>query len=224
MSGEYGKLPRGKYSRPPMESEIKAAQSVTNSALEAARLLGISYNTYKKWAKRYGLHEIHRNKPGVKIKKVQRDPTKGKYPLDDILKGMYPNYPTYRLKDRLFKCGYKEQKCENCGWTETRVTDDKGPFLVDYIDGNSYNKKFENIRILCLNCTHNLRGYINRGKTHARKDMIVDLDVDRLQRERARPKIKKAEVDEEDDNWDDKELNLTEEEIQQLLGENDESI
>ncbi|MFW5872286.1 MAG: hypothetical protein ACOCUT_04190, partial [bacterium] len=180
MSGDYGKTPRGRHARAPLESEIKAAQSISSSALEAARILGVSYNTYKKWAKRYGLHEIHKNKPGKGKSKVHSDPSKGKYPLDDILKGMYPNYPTNRLKDRLFKCNYKEQKCENCGWEEKRITDDKGPFLVDYKDGDIYNKKFENIRVLCLNCTHNLRGYINRGKPKG-NNPITDLDVDKMQ-------------------------------------------
>jgi hypothetical protein len=220
MSGKYGRTPRGKHSRPILEAEIKAAQSISNSANEAARVLGVSYNTYKKWAKRYGLHEIYKNTGGKGTKKTHRDPTKGKYPLDDVLKGVYPNYPTHRLKDRLFKCGYKEEKCENCGWDEKRITDGKGPFLVDYIDGDCYNKKFENIRILCLNCTHNIRGYINRGKYHDNTKMMVPLDLDRMQRERARPKIQKVEVGE--DNWEEKEQNLTDEEIQQLLGETDE--
>lgn len=213
------KNPRGKYSRPPLESEILAAQSISKTAMEAAHNLGVSYNTYKKWAKRYGVHETFKNVPGKGIQKVHRDPTRGKYPLDDVLRGMYPNYPTYRLKDRLFKCGYKEEKCENCGWTEKRVTDGKGPFLVDYLDGDCYNKKYENIRILCLNCTHNLRGYINRGKTLDHKIMVRTLDVDRLQRERARIKIKKVDIDPEDDNID----NLSEEELQQLMDNLNES-
>jgi hypothetical protein len=219
MSGEYGKTPRGKYSRPPLESEIKAAQSISNSAFEASKLMGLSYNTYKKWARRYGIHEIHRNRPGKKIKKIHKDPTKGKYPLVDVLKGKYPNFPTYRLKDRLFKCGYKEEKCENCGWEEKRITDGKGPFLVDFIDGDCYNKKFENIRILCLNCTYNLRGYINRGKTHNKEEMKIQLDLDKLQRERANLKIKKVDVSDADDIWEEKELNISEDEIKQLLGD-----
>lgn len=224
MSGEYGKTPRGKHARAPLESEIKAAQSISNSALEAAKILGLSYNTYKKWAKRYGIHEIHKNKPGKKIKKIHSDPTKGRYPLDDVLKGMYPEYPTYRLKDRLFKCGYKEEKCENCGWTEKRITDGKGPFLVDYIDGDIYNKKFENVRILCLNCTHNLRGYINRGKSAKKNKLFVSMDLDKLQREHSHPKIRKVEVNSEEDMWEEKEENLSEEEIKQLLEGNDELV
>ncbi len=39
---------RGLGAKPILESQIKAAQQNSNSAMEAARVLGISYNTYKK--------------------------------------------------------------------------------------------------------------------------------------------------------------------------------
>ena len=50
--------PRGKRgigARPLLESEIKAAQEKSRSAFEAARSLGVSYNTYKKYAQLYGI-------------------------------------------------------------------------------------------------------------------------------------------------------------------------
>lgn len=210
----YGRNPKGYFSRPILESEIKAAQSISRSAKETARNLGVSYNTYKKWAKRYGIFETVKNKPGLKIPKPHRDPTRGAYPLDDIIAGKHPNYPTFKFKDKLFKSGYKKEECENCGWTEKRITDKKGPFLVDYIDGNPYNKSLENIRILCLNCTHNLRGYISRGKA----DLHHNLDLDKIQREKAKLKIQRVEVEEKSENEIDI-SSLTDEEIKQLMGE-----
>ena len=48
---------RGIGARPLLESEIKDAQSKSRSAFEAARLLEVSYNTYKKYAKLYGIFE-----------------------------------------------------------------------------------------------------------------------------------------------------------------------
>ena len=39
--------------RPLLESEIKGIQKKARSAAEAAKLLGVSYNTYKKYAKQY---------------------------------------------------------------------------------------------------------------------------------------------------------------------------
>ena len=37
--------------------------------MEAARWLGVSYNTYKKWAQYYGVFENHKNQKGEGIKK-----------------------------------------------------------------------------------------------------------------------------------------------------------
>jgi hypothetical protein len=38
-----------------------------------------------------------------------------------------------------------------CGFNEGRITDGKIPLHIDYIDGDSNNKSFENIRLLCPN-------------------------------------------------------------------------
>jgi hypothetical protein len=155
---------RGKGTRPLLEHEIRAAQSMADSAKHASELLGVSYNTYKKWAKRYEVHDFF-NQSGKGNKKPHCNPQKGKYPLDDILAGMYPEYPTDRFKKKLFDSGYKQEKCENCGFCEKRITDDKSPLLIDYIDDNDKNKALDNIRILCYNCTFLVgRGHITRGK------------------------------------------------------------
>ena len=49
---------------------ILTAQENTNSNMSAARWLNVSYTTYKKWAKYYGVFEQHLNQKGVGIKKV----------------------------------------------------------------------------------------------------------------------------------------------------------
>ena len=48
---------------------ILEAQENTKSNMEAARWIGVSFNTYKKWAKHYGVFEQHLNQAGVGIKK-----------------------------------------------------------------------------------------------------------------------------------------------------------
>ena len=40
---------------------ITDSQENTKSAAEASRWLGVSYNTYKKWAIYYGVFENHKN-------------------------------------------------------------------------------------------------------------------------------------------------------------------
>ena len=77
---------------------IEDAISNTKSNSEAARWLEVTYNTYKKWAKYYGIFEQHKNQSGVGVKRTRINT---KYKLDDILEGKYPDYPKYQLKRRL---------------------------------------------------------------------------------------------------------------------------
>lgn len=70
--------------------------------------------------------------------------------LQDILDGKYPNYQTYKLKNRLFKSGLKENKCEICGiseWLGKTINCE-----LHHKDGNKNNHKLENLQILCPNC------------------------------------------------------------------------
>ena len=60
---------RGLGAQPILESQIKAAQEKSKSARQAAKTLGISYNTYKKYAKLYGIFEDLKNPYGVGIQR-----------------------------------------------------------------------------------------------------------------------------------------------------------
>jgi hypothetical protein len=146
------KMKRGKGSRPLLESEILEAQGKSRSAGEASRKLGVSYNTYKKYAKSYGIFEKLINKTALGIPKLF-DPRKGKYPLDDILAGKFPDYPIYRLKDRIIRSNMKPAACEQCGFNERRITDGKIPLLLVFEDGNNKNHNIQNLKILCYNCS-----------------------------------------------------------------------
>ena len=69
QAGKKRRMKRGLGSRPLMESEIKEAQQKSRSAMEAARVLGVSYNTYKKYSRKYGIFEDLKNPDGNGIKK-----------------------------------------------------------------------------------------------------------------------------------------------------------
>lgn len=142
---------RGLGAKPLLEHEIKQAQSKARSAMEAARILGVSYNTYKKYAKRYGILENLKNPDGTGIRKGYNI-KRGKYALDDLIKGKYPNYPVHKLKSRLLKNGYKQEKCECCGFEERRITDHKVPLVLTFKDGNRKNHEWDNLEMLCFNC------------------------------------------------------------------------
>jgi len=172
---EKSRLGIGRLARPLMESEIKEAQEHEKTANGCARYLGISYKSYRKWAKYYGIFKINPWKKGDR--KYYWAPNTGKYPLNQILEGKFPDYSIHRLKDKLIRSGIKKPKCENCGFSERRITDNKMPILLNFKDGNEKNHLLENIQVLCYNCMFNIgKGYIRRGKVE-----FNFLDPDRIQ-------------------------------------------
>ena len=99
----------------------------------------------------YGIFENLKNPDGVGICKGY-NVKRGKYSLDDLLKGKYPDYPIYKLKNRIILNGYMEEKCNCCGFQERRLTDHRVPLVLDFMDGDRKNHKWENLQFLCLNC------------------------------------------------------------------------
>jgi 5-methylcytosine-specific restriction endonuclease McrA len=154
---------RGMGAKPILEWEIRDVQKKARSAAEAARLLGTSYNTYKKWAKIYGVFEDLKNPSGIGIRKT--NPNTGEFhKLDDILAGQHPNYPIWKLKRRLLLNGYMKEECCNCGYCERRITDHRVPLILDFLDGNRKNHSYENMRMLCFNCYFLIVGNITGPK------------------------------------------------------------
>lgn len=165
------KLKRGHGARPLLQSEIAAAQAVSKSGREAARKLGVNYLTYRKYAKMYDMHNLLN--PFNRGIKKDVSPEVGKYPLSELLEGKHPDYPVYRLKDKLIRSRKKDACCEMCGYRERRVVDGKIPLLLNFEDGDSTNHKIENIKLLCYNCTFVAgKGFIKRGQKHFDPDVM----------------------------------------------------
>ena len=105
------------------------------------------------------LNEITWNKEyspwnkGIKYKTKQ-------YSLEDILSNKIYYSNINRLRSRLIKNGYKENKCEVCGLSGEEVS-----LELRHIDGNHSNNKLENLQILCPNCHSKTPNY--RGKNMA---------------------------------------------------------
>ena len=144
QAGSNRRMKRGLGAKPLMESEIKDAQEKARSAMEAARLLGVSYNTYKKYARKYGIFEDLKNPDGTGIRK-----------------GYNPDYPVWKLKQRLLNNGYMLEKCNECGFEEKRITDSKVPLILDFEDGDRKNHKYENLKMLCFNCSFLINGKLS---------------------------------------------------------------
>ena len=129
---------------------ILESQVNTKSASQASRWLGVGYNTYKKWAKYYNIFNQHKNQEGKGIKKGWAS---YKINIDDIFNGKVKSrYSLSTFKNRLIEEGYFQEECSICSWNEERITDEKICLSLDFVDGDSNNKKYNNLRLLCPNC------------------------------------------------------------------------
>tara|TARA_Y100000361_G_scaffold101724_1_gene91511 strand:+ start:3242 stop:3757 length:516 start_codon:yes stop_codon:yes gene_type:complete len=147
------------------KKKILDAQSQTKSNRAAAKWLGVSYNTYRKWAKYYKVFDQHLNQEGVGVKKGWGIPYK--VSMEDILSG--DKQPPQRwshkvLKKRLIEEGYMYEECSNCGYNEKNLATNEVCLSIDFEDGNTENFKSDNLRLLCPNCYLSFNGYFKNSK------------------------------------------------------------
>lgn len=149
-----------------MQAQIEQAMKVTRSNKAAAEYLRVGYNLYRRFAKAYKdpttgrtLFDMHYNKSGKGIVKATKEPTttsvkrdNAKFRLDDILTGKHPQYPREKLLARLVMNGYKEEKCNSCGFCSKRPNDFKSPLVLHHINSDITDHKLDNLEILCYNC------------------------------------------------------------------------
>lgn len=83
-----------------------------------------------------------------------------KIPIEELLV-FNGRTQSYKLKNRLFKSGLKKPACELCGWAQ-KTSDGRIPVELDHINGDRYDNRIDNLRILCPNC-HSLQP-THRGK------------------------------------------------------------
>ncbi len=124
---------------------------------QAALYMGVSKNTFKKYAKQYDLW-----KPQTNLKGIRKTGNLGsalKHDLKEILEGKNPNpYREDTLLDKAIREGYMACQCSNCSadFSHMNGSDRQPPLILDFLDRNTQNTKVENLRALCFNCVYEL--------------------------------------------------------------------
>ena len=146
---------RGRPAKQYTFNQINHAIQSTQSMRMASEYLNISYDTFKKWAK---IHKLWNPLPSPKGIKKRNSVKLSPHALSKILSGENPSpYRETVLLKKVFQEGYLEQKCSNCGYDCSYVTDGMWPLVLDFLDLNHKNTKIENLRVLCINCLYGLQ-------------------------------------------------------------------
>ena len=150
---EFDSRPKKKNpfrSKPIPKGVVESAIRATSSIRAAAQHAGVSYNTFKKYAKKYDLFEQNKNQAGIGI--TTKGNTGWGAKIEDIFDGKHPKFPHWKLQERLIRDGYLKQECTNCGYDDYRERDMRGPYMINFLDGDPNNHALDNLHLLCYNC------------------------------------------------------------------------
>ena len=152
-------------------AKIKMAIKSTQSMGQAALYMGVSKNTFKKYAKQYDLWNpmTERVKSGElkNMKGIRRIGNVGqmlKHDVKAILEGRNPNpFRENTLLEKAIREGYMAPCCNNCKSDFSHMIKEKEPPLIlDFLDRDTQNTNVENLRALCFNCIYSL-SYTKKG-------------------------------------------------------------
>lgn len=128
-----------------------------------------NFQTIKKYIKLYNLDISHFKINNFQIGNVPFN----KLNLDDILvKDSYTS--RHIIKNKLYKEGIKEKVCEICGQDENWFNGTKIVHILDHINGDAYDNRIENLRIICPNCNSTLDTNCSKNKVRRLYDSKKD--------------------------------------------------
>lgn len=141
------------------EKMIEVCNESLSMSVACAKL-GMHFNTFKRWAVKYGCYKPNQGLQGACKPKDENG--ESKFYLKDILDGQHPHYSTYKLKLRLVTEGLKENVCEVCGlgeWLDKPIE-----MELDHINGDRTDHRLKNLRMICPNCHSQTLTYRSKNK------------------------------------------------------------
>ena len=157
--------------KPLTMNEIKWSINQTLSMTQASNLHHCSYNTFKKYAKKYDVWKPLPSSAGVS--RARKVTWSGLKPLDVELK----------FQKELIREFVLPQRCSCCGESRQRKTDMLSPLIVHFINGDIHDKKPSNLRFFCYNCYFlehpNKHRTVNKeiGRTFEEQQDISESDI-----------------------------------------------
>jgi hypothetical protein len=130
--------------------------------------------TIKKYIELYGIDISHFETPKERYNRsLNKTILNQKIKLEDILVKNSTYNSGNKIKKRLYEEGLKNPICEKCGqdewWHGERIS-----LILDHINGDHYDNRIENLRIVCPNCEGTLpthcRGYKKINNIRIKKD------------------------------------------------------
>lgn len=167
------------------ESQIRYAMENSTSNAEAAAWLNIDYATWRRYAMQYfdsesglslfELHkqvgkEIRRKYPKTRFRSKKIKHHFQAYEMTDILLNKHPKYAQSRFKYRLIHEGWKQERCDHCGYAEVRTLDYTVPLYLLQRDENPQNFALDNQEFCCHNCFYIRYGNRNGSVKKVRID------------------------------------------------------
>lgn len=102
-------------------------------------------------------------------------------------------HDTTNLKNRLYKEGLKERRCEKCGQDENWYGKHMS-LILDHKNGNNKDNRIENLQIVCPNCSATLPTFsgknVNRNNRLMKMKKLVNPNFNKSESQR---KVKRPE-------------------------------
>jgi len=143
------------------DTELETATRDSNTITEIVERLGLKPFAGNRYSVKRRIDELRLDTSHLHRKKFKRTPPKT---LDEVLKNDV-DYSSSSLKRRLIESNIIIDECKECGNTHWRGQ--KLSLHLDHINGDHYDNRIENLRLLCPNC-HSITPTYSRGALRQR--------------------------------------------------------